>query len=63
NMDHIPSYIDSYFQNMNFILIYPIQQNGKTGEIRDLINPSGTVALSRIEDLTDTLIKRVKKSE
>lgn len=63
NMDHILSYIDSYFQEMNFILIYPIQQNGKTGEIRDLINPSGTVALSRIEDLTDTLMKKVKKTE
>ncbi|MGL5318306.1 MAG: cation:proton antiporter [Bacteroidales bacterium] len=63
NMEHVPSYIDSYFKDRNFILIFPMQQNAKLGEISEMINPSASTALSRIEDLTGNLVKRVKRKE
>lgn len=63
NMEYVPSYIDSYFRDKNFILIFPMQQNAKLGDISEMINPSASTALTRIEDLTGTIVKRVKRKE
>lgn len=63
NMEYVPSYIDSYFRDKSFILIFPMQQNAKLGEISDMINPSASTALSRIEDLTGNIAKIVKRKE
>lgn len=63
NMEYVPSYIDAYFKDKNFILIFPMQQNAKLGEISDMINPSASTALTRIEDLTENIVKRVKRKE
>lgn len=63
NMEYVPSYIDSYFREKNFILIFPMQQNAKLGDISEMINPSASTALSRIEDLTGNIAKIVKRKE
>ncbi|MGL5785579.1 MAG: cation:proton antiporter, partial [Bacteroidales bacterium] len=63
NMEYVPSYIDSYFRDKSFILIFPMQQNAKLGEISEMINPSASTALSRIEDLTGNIAKIVKRKE
>lgn len=62
-MEYISSYIDAYFKDKNFILIYPMQQNAKMGEISEMTNPSSSTALTRIEDLTGTIVKRVIRKE
>lgn len=63
NMEYVPSYIDAYFKDKNFMLIFPMQQNAKLGEISEMINPSASTALTRIEDLTGNIVKRVKRKE
>ncbi|MGL5683003.1 MAG: cation:proton antiporter [Marinifilaceae bacterium] len=63
NMENIPSYINSYFKDRNILLIYPMQQNAKLGEISEMINPSASSALSQIEDITGNIIKYIKPKE
>lgn len=60
NMEYIPHYINTYFQESNFILIYPFQQSSKTGEMDDLMNPSSASAVARIEDLVDMIGRIIK---
>ncbi len=63
NMENIPSYINTYFSDKNFLLLFPMQQNAKLGNISEMINPSSSTALSQIEDITDNIVKIVKRKE
>ncbi len=60
-MESIPLYINSYFSDRNFILIYPYQQGNHHSEIDNLTNRESITAVSKIEDVIDNVIGVVKK--
>jgi Kef-type K+ transport system membrane component KefB len=49
NMTKIPGYMEKYFQSNSFILIYPIQIGVKDNEAIDLINPSLTEQIDKLD--------------
>jgi Kef-type K+ transport system membrane component KefB len=49
NMTKIPGYLDKYFQSNSFILLYPIQIGVKDNEKIDLINPSLTEPIEKLD--------------
>ncbi len=56
-MEEIPHYIDSYFTNINFILIYPYQKGGNQhSSIDNLTNRATISAVSKIEDVIENVI-------
>ncbi len=62
NMEHIPFYIDTYFSNMNFMLIYPYQRGGTHHtDIDSLTNRATLSAVSRIEGAIGNVIGAVTK--
>lgn len=60
NMEKIPFYVNNYFKDSNFILIYPVQHRSRSMELSDLINPASSTVAARIEDIVD-LVKGVIK--
>lgn len=60
-MDKIPYYIETYFGNRNFILLFPMQQNAGFGEINEVVNPYNVSTVNKIEDFADSLFKRKYK--
>ncbi len=59
-MDRIPDYLNQYFQNYNFMLIYPLQGviNGSS-EI-DFKNPTILEPIERLDEIGKTIIKIFK---
>ena len=49
-MENIPYYINTYFRDYNFILIYPFQQNENIFDPSNIMNPSSLSAFQKIED-------------
>ncbi len=63
SMENIPRYIDTYFTNINFVLIYPFQHGVTTGVVPGASNPDAVGAVSKIEDLVEGVIgKIIRKS-
>ncbi|MFR9514570.1 MAG: cation:proton antiporter [Rikenellaceae bacterium] len=56
SMESIPRYIDSYFSDINFVLIYPYQHGVSSGVVHDASNPAAVGTVSRIEDLVEGVI-------
>ncbi|MGL4520462.1 MAG: cation:proton antiporter [Phocaeicola sp.] len=54
-MERVPYYIANYFQEMNFVLIYPIQHQVKQSNVEDFMNPSASHAVATIENLIGKL--------
>lgn len=54
-MDKIPSYLNKYFQNHNFILIYPVQSISMKNEKIDLTNPSLLETIEKIDTIGKTI--------
>ncbi|MEG1615420.1 MAG: cation:proton antiporter [Bacteroidales bacterium] len=63
SMEKVPHYIDSYFSSHTFMLLYPMQQNAFLGEINEIVNTSNVTTVTKIEDLTDYIFKRVKPNK
>lgn len=60
-MAKIPSYLNKYFQNTSFIIIYP-NQNGLTSNTNvDLKNPSVLDSIERLDDLGKTVANIFRK--
>ncbi|MFI3263891.1 MAG: cation:proton antiporter [Rikenellaceae bacterium] len=59
NMEDIPSYINSYFNGVNFVLIYPFQHGVTSGVVQDASNPASVSAVSKIEDLVESVIAKI----
>ncbi len=59
SMESIPRYIDSYFTNINFVLIYPYQHGVSSGVVHDASNPASVGAVSKIEDLVEGIISKI----
>lgn len=62
-MTKIPGYLNKYFQNQSFLLIYPSQSDTLQNKEIDLSNPSLINAIERIDVIGKTLAKIFKKSK
>ncbi len=60
-MDNIPTYINDYFQNHNFILIYPYQSGAIKGDFDGMTNVASMSAVAKIEEVIGNVIGVVKK--
>lgn len=50
-MERVPHYIEHYFTNTSFILLYPMQQNADFDEVNEIVNTSNISTVTRIEDI------------
>ncbi len=61
SMESIPTYIDTYFKDINLVLIYPYQHGVSAGVVQDASNPAAVGAVSKIEDLVEGVISKIIK--
>ena len=61
SMEAIPIYIDTYFKDINLVLIYPYQHGVSSGVVHDASNPATVGAVSMIEDLVEGVISKIIK--
>lgn len=61
NMTKIPGYLDKYFQSNSFILLYPIQIGVKDNETIDLINPSLTEPIEKLDVIGKNIAKLFRR--
>jgi hypothetical protein len=59
-MVKVPHYLNKYFMQNNFILVYPIQYITEHSENLDLKNPSMTDSIEKLDDLGKTIAKIFK---
>jgi Kef-type K+ transport system membrane component KefB len=60
-MSKIPSYLNKYYQEQNFLLIYPSQTTSIDKENIDLTNPSLIEAIEKIDVIGKTIANLFKK--
>jgi hypothetical protein len=61
NMDKVPGYLNKYFQENNYLLIYPMQSGVKEDENADLKNPSAIDTLEKLDEMRKTIGKLFRK--
>jgi Kef-type K+ transport system membrane component KefB len=61
NMLQVPTYLNQYFQDNSFILIYPIQSGIQEHEMRNLINPSLIEPVEKIDEIGKNIARLFKK--
>lgn len=61
NMSKIPTYLNKYFQENSFILIYPMQAGVEDHSPMDINNPSFLAPIERIDEIGKTIINIFKK--
>lgn len=62
-MDNIPHFLNSYFGNHNFLLVFPYQTGAVNSDLEGLTNVASMNALSKIEEVFDSVIGAVTKKE
>jgi hypothetical protein len=60
NMKNIPNYLNKYFINNNFILVYPMQ-SGVNEEGVDLNNPSLMEPIEKIDEIGKTIARLFRR--
>jgi hypothetical protein len=55
SMARVPGYLNKYFRQHNFILIYPMQAGADDGVDVDLKNPSMMEPMERLDDFGRTV--------
>ena len=61
SMPKIPGYLNKYFQDTNFMLIYPMQSGVLDDSKKDLMNPTVTDSIEKLDDLGKTIANLFKK--
>ena len=61
NMSNIPTYLNKYFQENSFILIYPMQQGVVDNEEIDLNNPSLIEPIEKLDDIGKNIMKLFRR--
>lgn len=61
NMDKIPSYLNKYFKENNYLLIYPMQTGVKEDDNVNLNNPSAVDTLEKLDDMRKVIGKLFRK--
>ncbi|MFR9503772.1 MAG: cation:proton antiporter [Rikenellaceae bacterium] len=59
SMESIPRYINTYFNDVNVVLVYPYQHGVSSGVVHDASNPEAVGAVSMIEDLVEGVIGKI----
>lgn len=59
SMENIPSYIDTHFTGINFVLVYPYQHGVSVSAIHDASNPASVSAVSRIEEIVEGVLGKI----
>jgi Kef-type K+ transport system membrane component KefB len=60
SMSKIPGYLNKYFQDTNFMLIYPMQTGVLGDTKKDLMNPTVTDSIEKLDDLGKTIARLFK---
>ncbi len=60
SMTKIPSYLNKYFQDTNFMLIFPMQSGVLDDSKKDLMNPTVTDSIEKLDDLGKTIARLFK---
>lgn len=61
NMANIPSYLNKYFKETSYILIYPMQEGVTDSSKIDLTNPSFIQPLEELDEIGKTIAKIFKR--
>ncbi len=61
HMENIPHIINNYFFNVNFLLIYPQEHDESSGDHENIMNPTSSDAVSRIEDIVEGVTSLLHK--
>ncbi|MDR7131320.1 Kef-type K+ transport system membrane component KefB/nucleotide-binding universal stress UspA family protein [Algoriphagus sp. 4150] len=61
NMTKIPSYLNKYFKNTSYILIYPMQAGVKNTSEIDLTNPTIIEPLEKLDEIGKTIAKMFRR--
>jgi Kef-type K+ transport system membrane component KefB len=61
NMSNIPTYLNKYFQENSFILIYPMQQGVVDNEEIDLNNPSLIEPIEKLDEIGKNIMKLFRR--
>jgi len=57
NMANIPDYLNKYFQQNSFILVYPMQIGVTDGEIMDMKNPSLLEPITKLDEIAKNIAR------
>jgi len=60
-MAKVPHYLNSYFQNNSFILLYPMQSGVDNPEAIDLNNPSMLDSIEKLEEIRKNIEGLLRK--
>ena len=60
SMTKMPSYLNKYFQDTNFMLIFPMQSGVLDDSKKDLMNPTVTDSIEKLDDLGKTIARLFK---
>ncbi|MFW5761773.1 MAG: cation:proton antiporter, partial [Cyclobacteriaceae bacterium] len=63
SMNKIPEYLDNYFQEQSFLLIYPSQSFKTDSEQIDLTNPSLLETIEKIDTIGKTIANIFRKTK
>lgn len=63
NMERIPGYLQKYFQNNSFILIYPMQANLLSDDEESFKNPSMLEPIEKLDEIGKTIARLFKKKQ
>lgn len=61
NMTKIPAYLNNYFQNTSYVLIYPLQSGVSDSSKIDLKNPTFIEPLEKLDEIGKTIAKIFKR--
>lgn len=61
SMENIPNYLNKYFQQLNFMLIYPMQLGIVDDDSKELNNPSLVESLERLDEIGKSIFKVFKR--
>ncbi|MPM96808.1 hypothetical protein SDC9_143973 [bioreactor metagenome] len=62
-MKRVPDYINKYFKNTNFMLLYPVQSATTDNYHNDMANASLLASIRNLGGFGEALLSTVKKSD
>lgn len=61
HMEQIPHFINNYFPNISFVMIYPQEHGGDDDGHEARINPTSSEVVSRIEDVVEGVTSLIRR--
>jgi hypothetical protein len=60
-MPRIPEYLDKYFRDTSFIMVFPTQSTNGSHEAIDLTNPAAMESLLTLDDIGKTVARLFRR--